>query len=93
MIIITYYWLQLPTAMVLPEHNTRIILTLSEKEEQGLWRAESRLLILQPTVESESDSDDDDFISRDSIKRNAQSLIDSKTKKKKPSKKKKGAAH
>ena len=79
--------------MVLPEHNTRIILTLSEKEEQGLWRAESRLLILQPTVESESDSDDDDFISRDSIKRNAQSLIDSKTKKKKPSKKKKGAAH
>ena len=79
--------------MVLPEHNTRILLTLSEKEEQGLWRAESRLLILQPTVESESDSDDDDFISRDSIKRNAQSLIDSKTKKKKPSKKKKGAAH
>jgi hypothetical protein len=35
----------------------------------------------------DSDSDDDDFISRDAIKRNVQSLLDAKTKKKKNTKK------
>jgi hypothetical protein len=38
-------------------------------------------------VADDSDSDDDDFISRDAIKRNVQSLLDSKTKKKKATKK------
>lgn len=59
---------------ILPKRNLRI--TLAKEKDND-------------PVEEESDSEDDDIISRDNMKRQVQSLVDSKNKK--PRKKKKGS--
>eukprot|EP00050_Salpingoeca_kvevrii_P006992 m.293106 g.293106 ORF g.293106 m.293106 type:complete len:489 (-) comp12729_c0_seq1:2490-3956(-) len=64
--------LEAPPVVTLPEHNTRIFI---QNDHDG-------------SGQEDSDSEDEDFVSRDVLKRQAQSLIDATTKKKKGGRKK-----
>lgn len=65
---------------ILPEHNTRVPLEVEEDGEsmRGVVADE---MVMNVGVDDDDEMDDDEVISRDAMKRQAQSVVDAKTNK------------